>query len=729
MSSRLPFFATAPKSMEDLLAAELKSFGATAVKETRAGVAFEGTLETAYRACLWSRIASRILLPVTTFHAAAVDGLYEGIHAIAWEEHLSAENTLAVDLTAAHTWITHTHFGALKVKDAIVDRFREKINRRPSIDVKQPDLRVHVHLDQDTVTVNIDLSGASLHQRGYRGESVAAPLKENLAAALLLRSRWPDIARAGGALVDPMCGSGTLPIEAALMAADSAPGLERTSFGFLRWKGHNQKLWENLLREARQRREHGLERLPAIFGYDADSRAVRIALAAVKRAGLAARVKIEQKDLGAAAPAGDAGVVPGLVAVNPPYGERLGAVEALHPLYKRLGEVLIAQFSGWKAAVLTENLDLARSIGLRAVRVNTLYNGSLECRLLQFEVRPERIFKNVPRRADSPAGIVQSRAAQPSHAEMPGAGMFANRLRKNLRHREKWARREGIYCYRLYDADLPEYAVAIDRYEQWAYVQEYEPPKTVDPLKARQRLEEVRSAVPEVLGIAPENMFFKIRKRQKGASQYQKQDSRHAFQEVREDRFRFLVNFTDYLDTGLFLDHRLTRALIRKLARGKNFLNLFAYTGTATVYAADGGATATTTVDSSQNYLSWARENLVLNSCGGNRHTGIRAECVEWLKQERQRYGLIFLDPPTFSNSRDRAHDFDLQRDHVELVRLCAEHLEHDGILLFSNNFRRFKMDTAALKTLQIQDITAATIPEDFSRSPRIHQCWRITRT
>jgi len=729
MSSRLPFFATAPKSMEDLLAAELQSFGAIAVKETRAGVAFEGTLETAYRACLWSRIASRILLPVTTFPATAVDELYEGIHAIAWEEHLSAENTLAVDLTAAHTWITHTHFGALKVKDAIVDRFREKTSRRPSIDVKRPDLRVHVHLDQDTVTVNIDLSGASLHQRGYRGESVAAPLKENLAAALLLRSRWPDIARAGGALVDPMCGSGTLPIEAALMAADSAPGLERACFGFLRWKGHNQKLWENLLREARQRREHGLERLPAIFGYDADSRAVRIALAAVKRAGLAGRVEIEQKDLGAAAPAGDAGVVPGLVAVNPPYGERLGVIEALHPLYKRLGEVLIAQFSGWKAAVLTENLELAKSIGLRAVRVNTLYNGSLECRLLQFEVRPERIFKNVPRRVDSPAGIVPARAAQPSHAEMPGAGMFSNRLRKNLRHREKWARREGIYCYRLYDADLPEYAVAIDRYEQWAYVQEYEPPKTVDPLKARQRLEEVRSAVPEVLGIAPKNMYFKIRKRQKGANQYQKQDSRHAFQEVREDTFKFLVNFTDYLDTGLFLDHRLTRALIRKLARGKSFLNLFAYTGTATVYAAAGGATATTTVDSSQNYLSWARENLVLNNCGGNRHTGIRAECVEWLKQQRQRYGLIFLDPPTFSNARDRAHDFDLQRDHVELVRLCAEHLEHDGILLFSNNFRRFKMDTEALKTLRIQDITAATIPEDFSRSPRIHQCWRITRT
>ena len=725
MSSRVPFFATAPKSMEDLLAAELKSFGALAVKETRAGAVFEGTLETAYRACLWSRIASRILLPVKTFRAAAADELYDGVHAIPWEEHLSADSTLAVDLTATHTWLTHTHFGALKVKDAIVDRFRDRTGRRPSIDVNRPDLRVHVHLDQDTVTVNIDLSGASLHQRGYRGEIVVAPLKENLAAALLLRSRWPDIARDGGPLVDPMCGSGTLPIEAALMAADSAPGLGRTSFGFLRWQGHKQKLWENLLREAQQRRERGLERLPPIIGYDADSRAVRIALAAVKQAGLTGNIRIEQRELGAAtAPAGT-----GLVAVNPPYGERLGSAATLQPLYKSLGEVLIARFSGWKAAVLTANMDLAKSIPLRAVRVNTLYNGSIECKLLLFDVRPERIFKNVPRRDEGPAPEVPAIAARTARAAMPGAEMFANRLRKNLRHLEKWARREDIFCYRIYDADLPEYAVAVDRYEQWVYVQEYEPPKTIDPAKARERLEGVRTSVPEVLGIAPENMFFRIRKRQKGASQYQKQDSKQHFQEVREDKFKFLVNFTDYLDTGLFLDHRFTRGLIRQLARGRRFLNLFAYTGTASVYAADGGATATTSVDSSGTYLSWARENLVLNNCGGNRHAGIRAECVEWLKQEKQRYGLIFLDPPTFSNSRDRAGDFDLQRDHVELVRRCAEHLEHDGILIFSNNFRKFKLDTDALSPLRIEDITKETIPEDFSRNPRIHLCWRITRS
>jgi 23S rRNA (guanine2445-N2)-methyltransferase / 23S rRNA (guanine2069-N7)-methyltransferase len=209
-----------------------------------------------------------------------------------------------------------------------------------------------------------------------------------------------------------MCGSGTLPIEAALMAGDSAPGLERTTFGFLRWKGHNQKLWGNLLKEAQHRRESGFERLPQIIGYDADRRAVRIALAAVKRAGLVTRIRIEQRDLAkASAPAGDA-VVPGLVAVNPPYGERLGETAALHPLYKCLGEVLIAQFSGWKAAVLTGNIELAKSIGLRAVRVNTLYNGSLECKLLQFEVRPERIFKNVPRRDTGPAGKHRAASAR-----------------------------------------------------------------------------------------------------------------------------------------------------------------------------------------------------------------------------------------------------------------------------------------------------------------------------
>jgi 23S rRNA (guanine2445-N2)-methyltransferase / 23S rRNA (guanine2069-N7)-methyltransferase len=314
----------------------------------------------------------------------------------------------------------------------------------------------------------------------------------------------------------------------------------------------------------------------------------------------------------------------------------------------------------------------------------------------------------------------------------PGAEMFANRLRKNLKQLGKWAAREDIACYRLYDADMPEYAVAIDLYrgaQRWAHVQEYQAPKDVDPAKAEARLKEALSAIPSVLEIAPEQLFFKVRRRQKGAAQYEKLAEEKRFHEVGEGGLRFLVNFTDYLDTGLFLDHRLTRALLRELARGRHFLNLFAYTGTATVYAAAGGAASTTTVDMSRTYLDWARKNLALNGYSDARHHYVQADCLEWLQQavrEKMRYGLIFLDPPTFSNSARMDTTFDVQRDHVALLSAAAQLLTPDGVLIFSNNLRGFKMDHAALPGLHIEDITRSTIPEDFARNPRIHNCWKI---
>lgn len=728
MSHRYTFFATCPKAMEDLLAQELKSFGADHVKETRAGVSFAGNLEAAYRACLWSRIANRILLPIKTFPAQTPEELYEGVCSITWSDHLSVTGTLAVDFTSSQSRIVHTQYGALKVKDAIVDQFRSRMGQRPSVDVSYPDIRVNVYVLRDEATVSIDLSGESQHRRGYREQGVSASLKENLAAAILYRVRWPETAAAGGALVDPMCGSGTLPIEAALMAADSAPGLGRKYFGFSGWHGHRQDIWNKLVTEAQERRARGLPHIPPIAGYDSDSRAVRIALANVERAGLRGKVHVEKRDLSAASPPRNTASTQGLVVVNPPYGERLGDVEELLPLYKCFGKVLLEQFSGWNATVLTGNVDLAKAIGLRAVRVNTLYNGALECRLVTFKVDPARVFRAVQYEKDAAPDNNTVRVPGRSEKLSEGADMFANRLRKNLRQLRGWAQREGIYCYRVYDADIPEYAVAVDLYERWVYVQEYEPPKTIDREKARARLGDVRAVVPEVLGVDSDHLFFRVRRRQKGGSQYRKENAAGCFQEVHEDRFTFLVNFTDYLDTGLFLDHRRTRSLIRDLAGGRRFLNLFAYAGTATVYAAGGGATATTSVDSSNTYLSWARKNLALNGFGESRHEYIRADCMEWLRHEKRRYGLIFIDPPTFSNSKQRDDVFDLQRDYVELVRLAAQRLDSDGILMYSNNYRRFKMNTETLRPLNIEDITAATIAKDFARNPRIHKCWKITK-
>ena len=709
----MEFFATAARGLEPLVAAELRALGAVEVQEARGGVRFAGSLETAYRACLWLRTASRVLLPLARFDAPDPEALYAGVRALPWHEHLREDGTLAVDFVASQSRITHTQFGAQKVKDAVVDHFRERCGRRPSVDTARPDLRINLYLHRDQAQLALDLSGDSLHRRGYRDPAHEAPLKENLAAAILLRAGWPDIAAAGGALLDPMCGSGTLPIEAALMAADIAPGLERTHYGFLRWRGHDPALWQALVREAIERRAAGLARLPPIVGYDIDPKAVRAALASVERADLTGHVHIERRALSEAAAVGDGS---GLFVVNPPYGERLGESSTLVPLYSQIGNLLKERFPGWQAAVFTGNPELGLRIGLKPRKSYQLYNGPIECRLALFDIR--------------------ARTDETEPAEPSGGEMLANRLRKNLRTLRKWAEREQVSCYRVYDADLPEYALAVDLYQgeqRWVHVQEYEPPKTVDPVKAGRRLREALRVIPEVLEIPPEQLFFKIRRRQKGTSQYERQGSQGRFHEVREGRCRLLVNFTDYLDTGLFLDHRPTRLRIGAEAAGKRFLNLFCYTGAATVHAAVGGARSTLSVDLSRTYLDWAERNLRLNGIRGQAHQLVQADCLRWLQSQAEsaappRFDLIFLDPPTFSTSKRMQGTFDVQRDHVRLLGWTARLLAPGGLLLFSTNLRSFKLDAAALPELDIKDITRASIPPDFARNPKIHHCFEIRR-
>jgi 23S rRNA (guanine2445-N2)-methyltransferase / 23S rRNA (guanine2069-N7)-methyltransferase len=314
---------------------------------------------------------------------------------------------------------------------------------------------------------------------------------------------------------------------------------------------------------------------------------------------------------------------------------------------------------------------------------------------------------------------------------LPGTDIFINRLRKNARHLGKWARRQGITCYRLYDADLPEYALAVDLYEGWLHVQEYAAPSTIDPALAAARLRDALAAIADVLDVPSDRVVLKVRRRQKGAAQYTRQASEGQFQLVHEGGLQFWVNLQDYLDTGLFLDHRPTRGMIRELAADRRFLNLFAYTGTASVYAAAGGAAATTTVDMSAVYLDWARRNLRVNGFAeGGRHAFAQADCLGWLDTpRRERFDLIFLDPPTFSNSkRMGARTFDVQRDHGWLLRAALKLLSPAGVLLFSTNFRHFTLDRACLSGVDVQDVSAATVPLDFQRNPRIHHCWKISR-
>jgi 23S rRNA (guanine2445-N2)-methyltransferase / 23S rRNA (guanine2069-N7)-methyltransferase len=428
-------------------------------------------------------------------------------------------------------------------------------------------------------------------------------------------------------------------------------------------------------------------------------------------AGVAGFFTLEKRDMAHAAP--PPGQATGLVITNPPYGERLGERAQMPQLYRALGDALRAQFIGWRAAVLAGDAELGHALGLHADKRYALYNGALETVLLTFDLAP----KDTAPRERKPLS--------------PGAQMLKNRLEKTVRHQRKRLVREGIFCWRAYDQDLPEYAAAIDIYgregaEPWLHVQEYRAPADVPVDVARTRLREIVRVAGEVLGVPRERIALKTRERGKGGAKYGRFDQRGEFHEVEEGGLTFLVNLTDYLDTGLFLDHRLVRAKLRELARGKRFLNLFAYTATASVYAAAGGARDTTSVDLSGTYLEWASRNLARNGFTGEAHRLVQADATTFLRQDRGHYGLIYVDPPTFSNSK-RAEDFDVQRDHAALLLACADRLAGDGVVVFSNNFRRFKLDAAALEErFTIEDWSAASIPFDFARRADIHGCWLL---
>ena len=726
-----PLFATTPKAMEGLLANEIQSLGGLNIQHKMAGVAFQGTLETAYRCCLWSRTANRILLMLGSFEVTSQQDLYDGIYAIDWSKHMQADDTLAVSFSCKNNpAINHSHFGALKVKDAIVDQMRARFNQRPNIDTDQPKLRINVYLHNTQAQVSLDLSGESLHKRGYRDINIAAPIKENLAAAILIRSGWPAIAAQGGSLLDPMCGSGTLLIEGAMIAADYAPGLLRDYFGFQGWKQHDASLWANLLQEAQQRRDQGLLKLPPIVGFDQDRLHAASAIQHVENLGLQGKIHIEKREIGDAKPA--AAWPPGLLICNPPYGERLGDEEETAQLYRRFGDQLKSHFQGWQAAMIISNPELGFRLGIRSQKPITFFNGALECKLLRLSIADKSFFDPKPRSQEE---RVEQITRQSQTHETANAEMFANRLRKNLRKLGKWAQQNQISCYRLYDADLPEYAVAVDIYQgekTWVHVQEYESPKTIDAHKANQRLAGLMAEIPLVLNIPSQQVFLKIRRKQRSTDQYEKLGDSHQFFVVNEGGCRFWVNFADYLDTGLFLDHRPMRLRIQREAKGKRFLNLFAYTASASIHAALGGARSTLSVDMSNTYLDWAKRNFDLNGIQGD-HKLLRADCLQWLEQQSKNpqkpvFDLIFLDPPTFSNSKKMADVFDVQTQHVDLLKQASSLLAPGGVLYFSTNFRRFRLDHDALANLKIEDISRSTIDEDFARDQKIHYCWKISR-
>lgn len=745
------YFATCPKGLEGLLNTELHQLGAEEVRETVAGVYFSGDISMAYRACLWSRLANKILLPMASFEAESQEALYDGVRELRWEEHLSPNGSLLVDFIGTNDAIRNTQFGALKVKDAIVDCLRDFSGERPSIAKRDPDLRVNVRLARNKAIVSIDLSGDSLHRRGYRVKQGSAPMKENLAAGILIRAGWPEIAAQGGALLDPMCGSGTLLVEAALIAADIAPGLLRGSFGFERWLNHRNDIWLELREEAFARKNAGLakENLPEIRGYDADVKVIRAAEENIVSAELDHWLRVSRKELKDFVKPTHKAMEFGLVISNPPYGERLGEIESLKLLYAHLGERLRNEFKGWRAGVFTGNPDLGKQMGLRADKKYKFFNGTIPSELLMFSIDSEafvqsrveqdaRFSKDETERKVAEEKVKIENKKEQAAALSNGAQMLVNRLQKNFKQLERWAKKNDISCYRLYDADMPEYAAAIDIYRGqtqpnrtahlYAHVQEYAAPKSVDEEKAAARFVEIEQAVPFALDIPEANISYKQRRRNRGASQYEKLNERPTGDlfSVQEGAAKLHVNMWQYLDTGLFLDHRPVRLMIAQMAKDKRFLNLFCYTATASVHAAMGGARYTVSVDMSNTYLNWARKNFALNGLSESRNRLEQADCLKWLEGNDQLFDLILLDPPSFSNSKRMEDVLDVQRDHVSMIHQAMRALSEEGTLIFSNNLRSFKIDEAALSAYRIENITAKTIDEDFKRNAKIHQCWLI---
>lgn len=722
------FFASSPRHIEDMVATEISSLGGAQISPTHAGVSFVGDLEMGLRAALWSRLASRILLRVGHFKMTSKEDLYKGVQQIDWTEHFDPNQTFSCFFTHRGELKFPGNLGTLTIKDGIVDKFRDTTGRRPSVDKDYPHISITGHAEKGMCSIYINLSGDPLHRRGYRLGQGPAPIRENVAAAMLMRMGWAqalrDNARVDGGkeiafgLYDPMCGSGTILIEAAMIAADMAPGLLRTThWGFFNWKGFDQSIWDNLIAEARERKKTGIKSMPTLVGSDKDGRAVAFARKNCQRAGFTGSIKWKTRELADAIQ-----MLPeelpeeGLIITNPPYGVRLEDEKNIKPLYKGLGELYSYQLPKYTMGIIAPSAELSFATGLRSEKQYVLDNGSIPCKLYLYNT--PNLFK---------------RELDPSK----GAESFKNRLRKNLKQLRKWAAKEQISSYRIYDADLPEYNCAIDLYEgKWANIQEYAPPVAINQEKSSRRMREVQSAVVEVLELEKDSVFLKERKRQRGSDQYttnkERDDKQGDMYRIYENGYSCWVNFTDYLDTGIFLDHRPIRTWIYENAMGKRFLNLFCYTGTATVAAAAGGAISSVSVDTSNTYLEWAYHNFMLNEISDTLHQRERAECFQWLKEDTGEYDLIFLDPPTFSNNKSRGEKFDIQSDHMELIQLAFDRLAGSGILIFSTNMRSFTMEwEPPAGQGRIKNITKESIPEDYAtnqRSKKIHQCWRIER-
>lgn len=725
----MEFFASCPAGFEGLLADELRALGTPRVRPLHGQVGFEGKLADAYRVCLWSRLASRVVAILARVGARTADELYEGVSQIAWEDELVRTATISVDAHGTNSELRNTRFTALRTKDAIADRMAEMCGVRLATDPSQADLTVIVRLSRERAVIGIELAGEPLfHRDGQRKTSLRESLRPDYAAALLATGGWYRLCRHQiSTLLVLGAGAAVLLAEAQAECDDRAPNLLRHRWGFESWLRHDEAAWFALLDEADERAEKAAKASTTANFFDVGANG------------------IDATQLGAAD-----------VLLCCDLSRAADFAESSRELAQARSTVAALPL-GSTLSVLGRDKSLGVALSLEPTREERIYLGADEGVLAAYELK-EDTRQALPLALKSGSTVM---------VELSSSEQFARRLEKTWRLRRRWARREDIGAYRVYDADLPDYAVAIERFEPsklmdeskyggtgggpWAVLSEYAAPKEIDPALAYTRLSDALAITAPVLEVATGDVFVRQRLRARGGSQYaNRQVVRDSAAKkgklalaagahlVDEGGLTFELNFSGGLDVGLFLDTRDIRARIREMTKttvgSKRFLNLFAYTGSASCYAADGGAKYTTTVDLSRPYLEWAERNMERNGFGGPEHEYVQADVLSWVHEQRHtrnRWDLIYLDPPTFSNSsRMKSSSFDIQRDHVELLIDVSRLLTRAGSCVFCCNLRGFvpEREKLAKAGVELSDITDQTIPEDFLRNKRIHHCYIVRR-
>jgi 23S rRNA (guanine2445-N2)-methyltransferase / 23S rRNA (guanine2069-N7)-methyltransferase len=739
--TQLDIIAACAFGLESVVVHELEDLGFAAKPLSTGRVHFRGDLAAVAAANLWLRSADRVLIRVGSFEASDFDALYERTRALPWEKWIASDAGFPVNGRSVRSQLSSVPACQRCVKKAIVERLRTAHGTQ-HLPETEAEVIVEVALLDNVASLTIDTSGDGLHKRGYRPMVGEAALKETLAAGLVLLSAW----RPNRPLVDPFCGTGTIAIEAAMIGRRIAPGLLR-SFDAEFWPSFSRELWAEQRELARSKATGNLGY--AIHASDIDPRALDIARRSAAIAGVDRLVHFHQRPFERLS----SKVEYGSIITNPPYGVRLGDPEEIERLYRTLPLVLRG-LPTWSFHILTARQDLEYLVGQEATRRRKLFNSQIECTYFMFwGPRPPR-EEPASESADESAGgeladAVAAEGAEPMQPAadgqevMPAFGGlrardereladFRSCLEKNVRHLRKYPA-QGVTCFRIYERDQVDVPLIIDNYEGHIHVAEYEREHSRTLAQQADWYDAVRRIISEVVQVSPESVYIKEKHRQRGLTQHEKVAQAGNTLTVQEDGLRFEVNLSDYIDTGLFLDHRLTRSLVRDQAAGARFLNLFCYTGSFSVYAAAGrdgrGAASTTSVDLSNTYLEWTQRNLSLNRLWPGPHRLVRADVLEFLRGHRpgNHYDLAVVDPPTFSNSKRTEEDWEVAVGHREVIALLTPLMSQGGVIYFSTNYRRFKLDEAALSDLGItwKEVSNRTVPPEY-RNKRIHRCWRM---